>query len=91
MKVTDEMLTAFVNAYFGRGRTYNPEAITTALQAAIDVMPKREPLSEEDINNLVYWVHKLYAEIPDKRENFPLFDEVNASGVLLIDLTKITE
>jgi hypothetical protein len=29
-------------------------------------------------------VHKLYAYIPDKEENFELFDEINDSGVLFI-------
>jgi hypothetical protein len=47
--------------------------------------PKCEPLSEDDISKLIYWVHRLYAEIPDKKENYELFDEVNASGVLMID------
>ena len=47
--------------------------------------PKSEPLSEDDISKLIYWVHRLYAEIPDKKENYDLFDEVNASGVLMID------
>jgi hypothetical protein len=46
---------------------------------------KCEPLSEGDISKLIYWVHRLYAEIPDKKENYELFDEVNASGVLMID------
>ena len=47
--------------------------------------PKCEPLNEDDISKLIYWVHRLYAEIPDKKENYELFDEVNTSGVLMID------
>ena len=42
-------------------------------------------LNEDDISRLIYWVHRLYAEIPDKKENYTLFDEVNTSGVLMID------
>jgi hypothetical protein len=60
-------------------------------ELAWQVVPNARAVSEDEISKLIYWVHRLYAEIPDIRENFPLFDEVNASGVLLIDLTKITE
>ena len=73
------------------GEIIYPEYIQAAHKMVWESVPeiKQEPnypsLNEEEISKLIYWVHRLYAEIPDKKENYELFDEVNASGVLMID------
>ena len=35
MKITDEMVEAFANSYFPRGKTYSPDLVRAALSAAL--------------------------------------------------------
>lgn len=57
-----------------------------------DCLQPKLPLLEDataNVEKLIYWVNCLYAEIPNKAENYALFREIEVSGVLSINKEQI--